>query len=65
MTTNSTGFTIVRRGYDTNEVDQYLAGLAAGGRPADRPMFTIRRRGYDRAEVDGHLAGNASAQGAC
>ncbi len=62
MTANSTGFTIVRRGYDTGEVDLYLAGLAAGGRPADRPMFTIRRRGYDRAEVDGHLAGLVPAQ---
>lgn len=56
MTTDNTGFTIVRRGYDTDEVDVYLAGLAAGGRPADRPMFTIRRRGYDRAEVDGRVA---------
>ncbi|UGQ10430.1 DivIVA domain-containing protein [Yinghuangia sp. ASG 101] len=65
MTKHNTGFTIARRGYDTDEVDLYLAGLAAGGRPADRPMFTIRRRGYDRAQVDGHLAEIEPAPGPC
>lgn len=54
-------FTVVLRGYDVGQVDQYLAAL--DGRPAvEPPQFTIRMRGYDVRQVDGYLAALADGQ---
>ena len=51
-------FVIQLRGYDTRQVDLYLARLAADpGHPA--PVFARALRGYDRAQVDEHLARKA------
>jgi hypothetical protein len=49
-------FAIARRGYDRRQVDEYLAGLKAGGRPANPPAFTMVRRGYKVEHVDRRLA---------
>ncbi|MFF7334048.1 DivIVA domain-containing protein [Streptomyces sp. NPDC090306] len=46
------GFTLVRRGYDREQVDRFLALLALPGAPRATPSFDIVRRGYDRREVD-------------
>ncbi|MFJ9907860.1 DivIVA domain-containing protein [Streptomyces sp. NPDC101152] len=50
------GFEIVRRGYDRDQVNAYLAQLAAGTAPDAPPVFDLARRGYDRAQVDARLA---------
>ncbi|MYV97558.1 hypothetical protein [Streptomyces sp. SID3343] len=49
-------FAIARRGYDRGQVDEYVAGLLAGGRPANSPAFTMVRRGYKAEHVDRRLA---------
>ncbi|MEU7022949.1 hypothetical protein ABZ990_20140 [Streptomyces sp. NPDC046203] len=47
------GFELVRRGYDRDQVDQYISELCATKSPAAPPVFRITwRRGYDRGQVD-------------
>jgi hypothetical protein len=57
-------FTIARRGYDRRQVDEYVAGLLAGGRPANPPTFTMVRRGYKVDQVERRLATLRDTQGA-
>ena len=57
---------MVRRGYDTAQVDEFVRAVAAGGPPAEFHGFDTARRGYDRAEVDAYVArvraGGAAAE---
>ena len=61
------GFTVVLRGYDTDEVNTMLSRVQQALASADpalrasvrtelnQPTFRIRLRGYDRAQVDDHF----------
>ncbi|MFE4519766.1 DivIVA domain-containing protein, partial [Kitasatospora sp. NPDC056783] len=42
------GFDLVRRGYDREQVDGYLAALAQAAPVPPAPAFQVRWRGYDR-----------------
>ncbi|MEU7046476.1 hypothetical protein AB0A77_36255 [Streptomyces varsoviensis] len=46
-------FELVRRGYDRDEVDAYLALPTEERDPL--PTFSLSRRGYNRGQVDKHL----------
>ncbi|MFE4973547.1 hypothetical protein ACFRAR_15705 [Kitasatospora sp. NPDC056651] len=50
------GFDLVRRGYDREQVDNYLTALSQAGSPPPPPAFQIRWRGYDREQVDARVA---------
>lgn len=46
------GFDIARRGYDRDQVDDYLTRLRDGNPPSDFSGFDLVRRGYERGQVD-------------
>lgn len=50
------GFRIVRRGYDRDQVEAYIAGLRGGAPPAESVGFDLVRRGYERSRVDEVIA---------
>ncbi|WP_406456602.1 hypothetical protein OG782_30980 [Streptomyces sp. NBC_00876] len=45
-------FRIARRGYDRDQVEDYLTRLLAGAPPSAPPAFDLVRRGYERDRVD-------------
>jgi DivIVA domain-containing protein len=49
-------FLIVLRGYDRDEVDAFVAQIAAGTAVEARPSFSIRLRGYERRQVERYVA---------
>lgn len=49
-------WTILIRGYDRAQVDDYLTELeSATTRPSDVPRFRIAFRGYERSGVDAYV----------
>ncbi|WNZ08989.1 hypothetical protein [Streptomyces sp. 11x1] len=46
------GFELVRRGYDRQQVDLYLAALSEADSSVGPPSFRVVRRGYDCRQVD-------------
>ncbi len=55
-------FTIVLRGYDMGQVDQYVmaARTAPAGTAVPVPAWTIRMRGYERTQVDAFVRSGAA-----
>ncbi|MFE3653176.1 MULTISPECIES: hypothetical protein [unclassified Streptomyces] len=49
------GFSLVRRGYDREQVEAYVERSSPAGPPAEPPAFDVARRGYDRQEVDAYI----------
>jgi hypothetical protein len=45
-------FTVVLRGYDRTQVDDWVGRVQRSAPPYSRPSFKVTFRGYDRAQVD-------------
>lgn len=57
-------FTIVLRGYDRRQVDEYLTAVEGGAvRPTSPTRFRIALRGYERSEVSAYIQRLASDMG--
>jgi DivIVA domain-containing protein len=56
------GFTVVLRGYDRAQVDEWISQVQRSAPPYPRPSFNVALRGYDRAQVDAWVRQVADAQ---
>ena len=57
------GFTVVRRGYDRGQVDDYIERLSGAELPVDLPSFELVRRGYHREQVDTYISELRASKG--